>query len=67
MRKKIINLLKQSSKKPLRQKEFLNRLKLKQHQIGEAKILTKEMIKSGDIILVKLECLILIEGLSIIF
>ena len=53
MRKKIINLLKQSARKPLGQKEFLNRLKLKQHEVGAAKILIREMIKSGDIISVK--------------
>ena len=53
MRKKIINLLKQSARKPLGRKEFLNRLKLKQHEVGAAKILIREMIKSGDIISVK--------------
>jgi len=64
MRKKIINILEMSPKKAFTQKELIARLKIKNNDLGATRILLREMIKSGDIIIVKGKRIRLPKGLK---
>ncbi|MGY8781235.1 MAG: ribonuclease R [Fidelibacterota bacterium] len=53
MRKKLLAIFNQNSGKLFRQKEILHRMNVKQGEIGAVIILLKEMLKKGEIILIK--------------
>ncbi len=53
MRKKLFNIFQKNPGKLFRQKEIIHRMKVKQDEIGAVKILLKEMVKSGEITLIK--------------
>lgn len=56
MRKQLLALFKKHPGKLFRQKEIIHRMKVKQREISAVKILLKEMVKSGEINLVKGKC-----------
>ena len=53
MRKNLLAIFNQNPGKLFRQKEILHRMKVKQGEIGAVKILLKDMVKKGEISLVK--------------